>query len=94
MRVLRLLVTILMVTMIVGIAVVAGALVYRIASESSPPAMTEITIESGLSVIQIDHTQPDRLVLVLRDTEGNETVRVYSAVHGEVPRYDGPVEAQ
>jgi len=47
--VLRLLVTILMVTMIVGIAVVAGALVYRIASESSPPAMTEITIEKPAS---------------------------------------------
>lgn len=93
-RALRGLVTLLTVTMIVGIAVVAGTLVYRVMKQPAPTDFTEIAVESGLSVIRVDHSQPDRLVLVLRGADGLEIVRVYRTISGAAPRYDGPVTAQ
>lgn len=90
-RALRGLVTLLTITMIVGIAVVAGALVYKVTQDAPPARFTEITIEPGLSVIRMDHSQPDRLVLVLRRADGGELVRVYRSVGGEMPAYEGPV---
>jgi len=84
-----------MVTMIVGIGVVAATLVYRVSMEpsGSTASMTEISIDEGLRVVRVDHSQPDRLVLVLRDGTGQEVVRIYRTVNGAPPRYDGPVEA-
>ncbi len=67
-----------MVTMIVGIMVVAGALVMRIAGEGGGgPTMTEIRVEAGYSVVSVDHGAGDRLVLVLEDASGAQVVRVY-----------------
>jgi len=71
-------VTLLTVTMIVGIAVVAGALVMRIAGEGGGAAMTEIRIGAGYAVTRVDHGAGDRLVIVLEDEASGETVvRVY-----------------
>ncbi len=71
-------VTLLTVTMIVGIAVVAGALVMRIAGEGGGPSMTEIRVGPGYSVRSVDHGAGDRLVLVLEEkASGEEVVRVY-----------------
>ncbi len=70
-------VTLLMVTMIVGIMVVAGALVMRIAGEGGRPTMTEIRVGAGYSVVSVDHGVEDRLVLVLKDANGEQVVRVY-----------------
>jgi len=77
-RFLRRMVTLLTVTMIVGIAVVAGALVMRIAGEGGGAAMTEIRIGAGYAVTRVDHGAGDRLVIVLEDEAGGEAVvRVY-----------------
>ena len=66
-----------MVTMIVGIMVVAGALVVRIAGDGGGPAMTEIRVGADYSVVSVDHGAGDRLVLVLEDASGAQVVRVY-----------------
>jgi hypothetical protein len=76
-RFLRRMVTLLMVTMIVGIMVVAGALVMRIAGEGGGTTMTEIPVEAGYSVVSADHGAGDRLILVLEDEIGVQVVRVY-----------------
>lgn len=79
-------VTLLTVTMIVGIAVVAGALVMRIAGEGGGPAMTEIRIGPAHTVRSVDHGAGDRLVVVLEHrASGEESIRVY--------RTDGPAQA-
>lgn len=71
-------VTLLTVTMIVGIAVVAGALVMRIAGEGGGAAMTEIRIGKGYAVRSVDHGAGDRLVVVLEEVASGETVvRIY-----------------
>lgn len=77
-RFLRRMVTLLTVTMIVGIAVVAGALVMRIAGEGGGPSMTEIRVGPGYSVKSVDHGAGDRLIIVLEErASGEEIVRVY-----------------
>jgi len=84
-RFLRRMVTLLMVTMIVGIAVVAGALVMGLTGGGGP-AMTEIRVPPGYAVRSVDHGADDRLVLVLEEeATGVEVVRIY--------RTDGPAEA-
>ena len=71
-------VTLLTVTMIVGIAVVAGALVMRIAGEGGGTPMTEIRVGPGYSVKSVDHGAGDRLVLTLREkASGEDVVRIY-----------------
>ena len=66
-----------MVTMIVGIMVVAGALVVRIAGDGGA-SMTEIAVEPTYAVLSVDHGSGDRLVVVLEDREsGAQVVRVY-----------------
>lgn len=85
-RFLRRMVTLLTVTMIVGIAVVAGALVMRIAGEGGGVPMTEIRIGPGYTIKSVDHGAEDRLIVVLKDrVGGEEIVRVY--------RTEGPAEA-
>lgn len=77
-RFLRRMVTLLTVTMIVGIAVVAGALVMRIAGESGGTPMTEIRVGPEYSVKSVDHGAGDRLVLTLREkASGEDIVRIY-----------------
>jgi len=79
-------VTLLTVTMIVGIMVVAGALVMRIAGSGGGTAMTEIRIGPGYSVESADHGAGDRLIVVLKDrASGEDVIRVY--------RTRGPAEA-
>ncbi len=78
-RFLRRMVTLLMVTMIVGIAVIAGALVLGIVGErAGGTAMTEIRVGPGYTVRSVDHGAGDRLVLVLEEAATGETVvRIY-----------------
>ena len=84
-RFLRRMVTLLTATMIVGIAVVAGALVMRIAGEGGRIPMTEIRVGPGYSVQSVDHGAGDRLIIVLEDRQsGDAVVRIY--------RTDGPAE--
>ena len=67
-----------MVTMILGIAVVAGALVIGIAGGERGPAMTEIRIDPDYTVMSAEHGAGDRLVLVLEHrATGAQIVRIY-----------------
>ena len=76
-RFLRRMVTLLTVTMIVGIAVVAGALVMRIAGERGI-SMTEIRVGERYAVRSVDRTGNDRLIVVLEDRKtGEGVIRVY-----------------
>jgi len=85
-RFLRRMVTLLTVTMIVGIAVVAGALVMRIAADGGNATVTEIRIGPGYTVRSVDHGAGDRLVVVLEDrATREETIRIY--------RTTGPAES-
>ncbi len=74
-------------TMIVGISVIAGALVYGIAGERSPEGLpfAEVRIEPGLSVVRVDQSEPSRIVVVLRDAEGVERLRVYAVEAANAP---------
>lgn len=84
-RFLRRMVTVLTVTMIVGIAVVAGALVMRISGESAGPAMTEILIGPDYIVKSADHGAEDRVIVVLENRQsGEQRIRIY--------RTEGPAE--
>jgi len=77
-RFLRRMVTLLTVTMIVGIAVVAGALVMRIAGEGGGVPMTEIRVGAAYTVKSVDHGAADRLIVVLEHkASGENVVRVY-----------------
>lgn len=77
-RFLRRLVTLLMVTMIVGISVIAGSLALRLMGGRDAVPFTEIAVDPAYEVKSADHGKADRLVLVLRHREtGIETVRVY-----------------
>ena len=88
-RFLRRMVTLLTVTMIVGIAVVAGALVMRIAGEGGGVPMTEIRVGPGYSVRSVDHGAADRLVLVLVPRGGGEeVVRVYRTDGADAQAYE------
>ncbi len=74
-------------TMIAGISVIAGALVYGIVGERGPEGLpfSEVRIEPGLSVVSVDQSQPSRIVVVLRDGDGAERLRVYAVEAENAP---------
>ena len=94
-RALRRLVTLLTATIIVGLGVVAGAMVLRLVRDPAPAPIAALDLDAAaaerLSVppgesITAAGAAPGALILVTRDGEGAERLRLYDAATGALRR--------
>jgi hypothetical protein len=91
-RMLRRLVTLLTATIIVGLAVVAGAMVLRLVRDPAPApvppdaaAAERLVVPAG-ETITAAGAAPGALMLVTRDADGAERLRLYDAATGALTR--------
>lgn len=79
-RLLRLLVTTLTATLIIGFVIIVGLLVTMVLGRKAPAVLVtpeEITLPAGESAVAFTRGT-NWVALVTRDTQGKETIRIYS----------------
>ncbi len=90
-RALRRLVTLLTTTAIIGVAVVAGTLVLRLSQPLTPPLSLDAISAERIAAppgetVTAAGAAPGALILVTRDAEGVERMRLYDAATGALSR--------